>query len=77
MPKIKILHTPSEKEPFLIILKPKHLPSAPLRPDDESAFSQAAELFPNLIKVKGRKEIEKQFFHILYFILYVQAHHMG
>ncbi|MCQ2240638.1 pseudouridine synthase [Treponema sp.] len=55
---INIIHKPSEKEPFLILDKPRGLPSAPLFSGDESALSYAVEKFPEIAEVKGKKEIE-------------------
>ena len=51
-------------EPYLIINKPSRLPSAPLNENDRNnAFSIAAELFPELLNVTGRKEIEHGLLH--------------
>lgn len=51
-------------EPYLIINKPSGLPSAPLNENDRNnAFSIAAELFPELLNVTGRKEIEHGLLH--------------
>ncbi len=51
-------------EPYLIINKPSGLPSAPLNENDRNnAFSIAAELFPELLDVTGRKEIEHGLLH--------------
>ena len=66
MNKIKIIHAPDSQKPFVIIDKPAGLPSAPLNESDiENAFSQAAELFPQLLNVKGKKEIEHGLLHRL------------
>lgn len=63
---IKILNTPSETSPFLIIYKPSKLPSAPLSSDDKNnALSLAAEMYPEILEVKGRKEIEHGLLHRL------------
>ena len=63
---IEIIHSPTNEKPFLVIYKPKGLPSAPLFADDfENAFSQAAKLFPELLKVNGKKEIEHGLLHRL------------
>lgn len=64
MEKIRIIFEPTEQKPFLIIYKPKGLPSAPLTSEDkENALSQAVELFPQIKNVKGRKEIEYGLLH--------------
>ena len=63
---IEIIKAPDKDKPFAIIYKPTGLPSAPLTQDDkENAFSQAAELFPELLNVHGRKEIEHGLLHRL------------
>ena len=59
MDKIKIIREPSESQPFLVLYKTSGLPSAPISADDEdNAFSMAAKLFPEVMNVSGRKEIE-------------------
>ena len=64
--KIEIIHKPTSEKPFLVIYKPKGLPSAPLNKDDkENALSKALELFPELCSVKGKKEIEYGLLHRL------------
>ena len=64
--KIEILKEATEEKPYLIIYKPKGLPSAPLTADDtNNAFSQTAELFPQLLNVHGKKEIEHGLLHRL------------
>ena len=64
--KISIIHEPSSQKPFVIIDKPAGLPSAPLNENDkENAFSQAAEIFPELLQVQGKKEIEHGLLHRL------------
>lgn len=66
MLEIKIISEPSEEKPFLVIYKPSGLPSAPLAADDtDNAFSKAAELFPVLLQVHGKKEIEHGLLHRL------------
>lgn len=66
MEKIKILHKPTDSEPFVILDKPAGLPSAPLSSTDkENAFFQAAEIFPDLLKINGKKEIEHGLIHRL------------
>ncbi len=63
---IKIIHSPSQDKPFLVLYKPKALPSAPLNASDtDNALSQALELFPELRMVHGKKEIEYGLLHRL------------
>ena len=63
---IEIIHTPTTEKPFLVIYKPKGLPSAPLSADDKNnALSQALEAFPELDQVHGKKEIEYGLLHRL------------
>ncbi len=66
MERIKIIHEPTVEKPFLVLDKPKGLPSAPLKEDDfDNTFSQVAELFPQLLSVRGKKEIEHGLLHRL------------
>ena len=66
MERIKIISEPSEKKPYIVIWKPKDLPSAPLNEEDkENALSQAGELYPELYNVVGRKSIEYGLLHRL------------
>lgn len=61
---IEIIKEPTENKPYLIIYKPSGLPSAPINEQDKNnAFSQAAQLFPELLQVKGIKEIEHGLLH--------------
>lgn len=62
---IQIIHKCSQEEPFLIIKKPASLASAPLKDGDISAFTQAAELFPEVKKVAGKKAVEGGLLHRL------------
>lgn len=63
---IRILHAPTEQDPFLILYKPHGMPSAPLSPGDvNNAVSCAAALFPGLYTVRGKKEIEHGLLHRL------------
>ena len=63
---IEIIKAPDSAKPYLIIYKAAGLPSAPISPDDkENAFCLAASLFPQLLEVKGRKEIEHGLLHRL------------
>ena len=63
---IKVIHSPTQEKPFLVIYKPKGLASAPLNADDKNnALSQTIELFPELLSVHGKKEIEYGLLHRL------------
>lgn len=62
---IQVIHKCSQNEPFLIIKKPASLPSAPLKEGDISAFTQAAELFPEVKNVEGKKACEGGLLHRL------------
>ena len=65
-PKITVIHEPDSQKPYLIIDKPAGLPSAPLNEDDkENTFSQAAELYPELLNVQGKKSVEHGLLHRL------------
>ncbi|MDY2840543.1 MAG: RNA pseudouridine synthase [Treponema sp.] len=64
MEKIKIIKNPTPEYPFVIINKPKGLASAPLNAHDkENALYQAAEIFPQIYNVHGKKEIEYGLVH--------------
>lgn len=66
MDKIKIISEPSESQPFIVLYKTSGLPSAPISADDEdNAFSMTAKLFPEVLTVSGRKEIEHGLLHRL------------
>ena len=66
MDKIKIISEPSESQPFIVLYKTSGVPSAPISADDEdNAFSMAAKLFPEVLTVSGRKEIEHGLLHRL------------
>ncbi|MCR5317497.1 MAG: hypothetical protein K6E22_04650 [Treponema sp.] len=60
---IEFLHTPTEAEPFAVIIKPRGTASAPLYEGDPSAYTQAASRFPELNNVKGKKECEHGLLH--------------
>uniref|UniRef100_UPI0025FB27F0 pseudouridine synthase n=1 Tax=Treponema sp. TaxID=166 RepID=UPI0025FB27F0 len=60
---IKIISSPSEENPFAVVYKPRGLASAPLAPGDDSAFTQAAVLFPALKEVRGLKSVEGGLLH--------------
>lgn len=60
---IRIIHEPTEEEPFVVLDKPAGLPSAPLHEGDESAYTQAAARWPELQAVSGRKATEHGLVH--------------
>lgn len=61
---IKIISSPTKEDPFLIIYKPKNIPSAPLSIDDKNnALSMAIEFFPEIKDVSGKKQIEYGLLH--------------
>ena len=63
---INVIKAPDASKPFAIIDKPSNLPSAPLTSDDKNnAFYEAACLFPQLLNVHGKKEIEHGLLHRL------------
>ena len=60
MPEIKIIQKPKKNKPFLVIYKPKGLPSAPISENEtETALSQAIRLYPDIKNVKGKKNTRK------------------
>ncbi len=62
--KIKFLNTPSKENPFLVISKPSGLPTAPLSAQDtNNALYLAAQTFPEILSVNGKKEIEHGLIH--------------
>lgn len=62
--KIEIVSPVTYENPFAVIYKPQGIPSAPLKEDDRNcALFQAAEIFPELLNVKGKKEIEAGLIH--------------
>ncbi len=63
MAEIKILHSPCEREPFVIAYKPSGLPSAPLKNDDDCALNRVCRIFPEILSVKGKKSIEYGLIH--------------
>ncbi len=67
-PKIRLIAEPSfSKEkyrPYVVIDKPKGLPSAPISEEDtNNALSQALELYPELRNVQGKKACEYGLLH--------------
>lgn len=63
---IEILNKPSEIEPFLVINKPSGLPSAPLKNlEEDCALTQAIKFYPEILQIKGKKEIEYGLLHRL------------
>ena len=62
--KIEFLNTPSNENPFLIISKPSGLPTAPLSAHDtNNALYLAAQTFPEILNVNGKKEVEHGLIH--------------
>lgn len=61
--KVRILHEPTASEPFVVLDKPRGLPSAPLAEGDDCALTQALKLFPQIGGVTGRKPVEKGLVH--------------
>ncbi len=60
---LEIIKNPSEGNPFVIVYKHRGIPSAPLRENERSAVTLAAELFPEVKNVRGRKDIEYGLLH--------------
>ena len=60
---IKIIHTPTETEPFLVLDKPPHVPTAPLFEGDESILTEAMKEFPEIALVCGKKSAEHGLVH--------------
>ncbi|MBP5451446.1 MAG: RNA pseudouridine synthase [Treponema sp.] len=58
-----VLHKATEKEPFVIVNKPKGLPSAPLKKGDSSALTLVSNEFPECLEVKGKKAVEGGLVH--------------
>ena len=62
--KLEFLNTPSKENPFLVISKPSGLPTAPLSAQDtNNALYLAAQTFPEIFSVNGKKEIENGLIH--------------
>lgn len=62
---ISVLSFPDKDNPFIVIDKPAGIPSAPLLEGEDSALTQAAEQFPFIKEVKGRKPVEYGLLHRL------------
>ena len=63
---IDIIKEPTPDRPYLVIYKPKGLPSAPLTADDkDNALAQACAMYPQIKSVCGKKEIEYGLLHRL------------
>ena len=60
---ISIVHEATDFEPFVILDKPRGLPSAPLVSGEDSALTQCARLYPDVKRVFGKKEIEYGLLH--------------
>ena len=55
---IKILSEPSIQNPYVIVYKPKGIPSAPLSLDDKNnVYSHVAQKFPELDIVIGKNKL--------------------
>ena len=64
--RISVIKAPDDEKPFLVIWKPKNLPSAPLREgDSDNALAQAMELYPEIRIVQGKKPCEYGLLHRL------------
>lgn len=62
---IRVVHPPTDEDPFLLIDKPRGLPSAPLFEGQESALTQALRLYPAVDAVRGKKSVERGLLHRL------------
>lgn len=62
---ISVLSYPDNDNPFIVIDKPAGLPSAPLCEGEDSALTEAADQFPFIKEVKGRKAVEYGLLHRL------------
>ena len=63
---IDSIKDPTPDKPFLVIYKPKGLPSAPLTEDDkDNALAHACAMYPEIKKVSGKKAIEYGLLHRL------------
>ncbi len=65
MDAIRIIHEPSDAEPFVVLEKKEGLPSAPLEDGDDCALTRVMTLFPSLADVEGRKKVEHGLVHRL------------
>ena len=62
---IRILHSPTTEEPFLIVDKASGIASAPLRKGDDSTLTRLLPDFPEIAGVRGRKTVEGGLVHRL------------
>ncbi|MCR4742063.1 MAG: hypothetical protein K5866_04225 [Treponema sp.] len=61
---IKIIHQPQEKENYIVAVKERNIPTAPLNLQDKNNFlSLMINQFPQIKNVKGKKEIEYGLIH--------------
>jgi len=61
---IKIISEPSDSQPYIVLYKPSGIPSAPLKKDDKNnALYHAAQIYPEILNVNGKKEIEHGLVH--------------
>lgn len=66
MEKIKIIFSPTNNKPYYIIDKPSGLPTAPLSADDKNNLVHLlSDIHPEILQVKGKKEIEHGLIHRL------------
>ena len=61
--KIKIIHEPTQAEPYIVLDKPAGLASAPLKEGDDCAYTQAELLYPFIKDVCGSKTVEHGLLH--------------
>lgn len=62
---MKIIHEPTQAEPYIIVDKPQGLASAPLKADEDSVITRIVKMYPQVLDVKGKKEIEYGLVHRL------------
>ena len=62
---IRVVHPPTDEDPFLVLDKPRGLPSAALFEGQESALTQALRLYPAVDAVRGKKSVERGLLHRL------------
>ena len=65
MKNIEIIHSPTKSEPFIVAVKPRALPTAPLKNGEDCALFRISRDFPSVLFVRGKKEIEGGLCHRL------------
>ena len=61
---IQIIHEPNKDENYILAIKERNIPTAPLDWQDKNNFlANLIELYPQIANVKGRKEIEYGLIH--------------